>query len=307
MKKIIVVSDLRDVGLEILKLENQVNYCPEITREDLLAQICDYDALIGRSVCPIDKEIIKKGVKLKAIGVPAVGVNHIDVDYAQSQNIKIFNVPGVNSDSVAEFTIGHMVNLCRHIGKATFDTKKKIWDKNFYFGREIANKNLGIIGLGRIGSRVARIANAMKMNVYATDPYIDLDKFKEVNAEKLTLEELLAVSDIITMHVPLTQETNNMISKLQINLMRQGAYLLNLCRGEVLDEEAVADALDSGHLAAVAADVIIGEPRPGGKLIASRLLQTENFMVTPHIGAWTMEAQDRAASMVAEAIIEALK
>lgn len=306
--RVLVAAALMPEGLNLLTAEHEVDYRPKIGRDDLLARIPNYDAIIVRGTCPVDKEAIERGVNLKVIGTAGVGVNHIDVEFARKRGIKIVNAAGANADSVAELTIALMIELCRHVCRANYDVKEKgIWDKNRYLGKELAGKTLGLIGFGQIGSRVAEIARALKMNVCTYDPYVDKKRAEALQVEILPLEKVLTSSDIVSIHVPLTKETNHLISYSELKQMRRGSYLINMSRGGIVDEEALADALESGHLAGAGFDVLTDEPLPGGTVKPSRLLQHENFIITPHIGAWTIDAQKRAAITVAKRVLEGLE
>jgi len=305
--RVLVAAPLMEVGLSILKRYCEVREVGPVGRDQLLRLVSGFDAIVVRGFCRVDQQVIDCATQLKVIVTAGAGVQHIDTQYATAKGIQVFNVPGVNSDSVAELTVGLMIELVRRMHQANRDVRERaLWDKTNYLGRELAGKTLGVLGLGRVGSAVARIAYAMRMNVVAFDPYVSHEQARRAGVELVSFDELLRRSDIISIHVPLTKETFHLIAHEQITKMKPGAYLINVSRGEVVDEDALVYGLASGKLAGVATDVVADEPRPGERISPRRLFEFDNFFITPHIGAWTVEAQNRVAIAVAHKVIGAL-
>lgn len=307
MYKVLLADPLEDVGVKILESECDVTKAFDIDKSGLLKIIENYDAVLVRVNTPVDKEIIDKAKKLKVIGMPGAGLNHIDVEYAKQKNIKVLNVPGGNLDSVAELAFAHILALNRRVWPASKKVREEYsWNKYLFMGNELSGKTLGIIGLGKIGLRVAEIARAFRMKIVAFDPYVTQDALPE-DIRLMTLDELFGAADVITIHVPLTKETHHLISYDQINKMKDGAYIVNLSRGGVLDEEAAYEALKSGKLAGVGCDVLEDEPGPEEPVKQNKLFDLDNFLITPHLGAWTVEAQNRVAEIIADKMLEGLK
>ena len=229
---------------------------PEITD-----MVKDYEILVVRAETPVQKAMIDAGVKLKAIGMAGIALNHIDVEYAKSKGIAVFNVPDGSTTAVSELAIGTMLNVLRKIGNANNFVKAGNWNKTGFTGNEIKNKTVGILSLGRIGFRVAEICLAFGAKEIVTyDPYLKQEVADKIGARILPLDEVLKVADIVSIHTPLTPETKHMIGKEQLSLMKDGSFLFNLGRGGIVDEEALYDALTSGKLAGAGFDVMEQEP-----------------------------------------------
>jgi len=306
-EKVLVCDSIHDEGIEKLKqagLEVDVN--PTISQEQLRRAVSNYDALIVRSRTRVTKEIIEDGKRLKALGRAGVGLDNIDVEAAEKRGITVLNTPEAPADAVAELTIGLMISLARSIPLADRTMKEGKWIKKELMGWELKGKTLGTVGLGNIGERVARIAKAMGMRILITKrtpPPAEL--LRELEAEYIPLKDFssfLQRSDIVTVHVPLTPETHHMIGAGEIQLMKDGAFLINTSRGAIVDEEALLEALRSGKLGGAALDVYETEPPEDLALIG-----LPNVVCTAHIGAQTEEAQRTAAILIAEKIIESLK
>lgn len=305
--RILLADPLEECGIRILEEKCEVIKEYGVGRERLLEIIEGFDGMLVRANTRVDRAVIDKAVRLKVIGMPGAGLDHIDVEYAQSKGIKVVNVPGGNVDSVAELTVGLMITLLRNMWIAGYKTRTEhCWNKYLFMGRELSGKKLGIVGFGRIGRRVAEIAQVFKMSVVAYDPYIPPTGMPEA-IPLVSFEELLMEADIITLHLPLTAETYHLISTEQINIMKPGAYIINVSRGGIIDEEAVYQALKSGKLGGVAVDVMENEPPPDKPIPYSKLFELDNFVVTPHLGAWTVEAQNRVAEIVAREMLRALE
>ena len=268
---------------------------PEITD-----MVKDYEILVVRAETPVQKPMIDAGVKLKAIGMAGIGLNHIDVEYAKSKGIAVFNVPDGSTTAVSELAIGTMLNVLRKIGNANNFVKAGNWNKTGFTGNEIKNKTVGILSLGRIGFRVAEICLAFGAKEIVTyDPYLNQEVADKIGARILPLDEVLKVADIVSIHTPLTPETKHMIGKEQLSLMKDGSFLFNLGRGGIVDEEALYDALTSGKLAGAGFDVMEIEPPAKD----NKLFKLDNFSITCHIGAGTKEAQIYIADSLANQIM----
>lgn len=302
-RRVIITESMDVEGVKLLQEELDVDICFDISREDLLTRINQYDAIIVRSVTKIDEELLKLGTKLKAIGRAGNGVDNIDVTAATKRGIIVANTPESNTMSAAELSIGLMLAQARNIPWANHFIKGGNWARSQFKGVELYNKTLGIIGLGRIGSLVAARMNAFGMKVIAYDPYIADERFVRFNAEKKEkLEDLLIESDFITVHTPKTKETYGMIGENEISIMKDGVNLTNAARGGILNEAALLKGLESGKIGSLGLDVHEKEPCYG-----NLLFEFNNVVVTPHLGADTQEAQQNVGITVAKQVINALK
>ncbi len=301
--RIIITERIHEQGIQLLQRKAQVDCCFDISREELLKCIGDYDAMIVRAATKIDQEIIEAGAKLKAIGMAGIGLNHIDVAYAKNKGIAVFNVPDGSNESVAELTMALLLNLVRKVNPAVNATRyKKEWNKHGYLGSQLHGKTMGILALGKIGSRVAKFAQAFGMKVIAYDPFLDQEIARAMDVELVELDGLLVQADVVSIHAPLTKDNYHLINGDKIRKMKPGSYLINLGRGGIVDEESLYQALVQGHLAGAAVDVM--EQEPPGK---SKLFELDNFMATPHIGAGTVEAQKNIAMKIANTVISYLE
>ncbi|MCX7846351.1 MAG: phosphoglycerate dehydrogenase [Dictyoglomaceae bacterium] len=305
MESRILVSDpIAEQGIEKLKEFFYVDYKPGIPKEELLKIIKEYSGLVVRSETKVTKDIIEEGKNLKVIGRAGVGVDNIDVEYATRKGILVINAPEGNTISAAEHTFALILSLSRKIPQAFYSLKSGKWDRKSFIGHELYGKTLGLIGLGRIGSEVAKRARAFKMKVVAYDPYISMERARELEVELLNnLDDLLKVSDYVSLHLPLSSETENLIGERELNLMKPSAYLINCARGKLVDEKALYKALKEGKIAGCALDVFSKEPIDPDNL----LLTIDNVVLTPHLGASTQEAQEKVAIIVAEEIIKYFK
>jgi D-3-phosphoglycerate dehydrogenase len=284
----IVISDDLDAGaVENIRNAGEVVYKPA----NLDAELADAEVLVVRSATKVTKELLGNAPKLKAVFRAGVGLDNIDVEACKARGIKVQNTPSASTNAVAEMAVGCVIGLFRQIGRAHHSMKTGKWEKKSLMGHEVEGKTLGIIGCGRIGCAVATKAHAMGMKVisYNPPPRIDCAGVKYVE-----LDELLAQSDAITIHAAPTKETENIVNAAFIGKMKKGAYLINLARGTMVDEEALYSALKEGKLGGAALDVYKEEPY-GGKL-----LELENMIFTPHIGGSTFEAQDKIGAVIAE-------
>ncbi|MCP8308542.1 MAG: D-2-hydroxyacid dehydrogenase [archaeon] len=300
--KVLICDSFAEKGIERLSSNFDVKYLPKITSQELLDKIYDYNVVIVRGRTKITKDVIEKGENLKIIGRAGIGLDNIDLKSAESKGIKVFNTPESSTNAVAELTLGLMINIARGITKGDIGIKQSNWLKDELMGFELKGKTLGIIGMGRIGTQVARLAKAFEMKILVYDIVkLDEDILNEVGAKVVPLDELLSSSDIVTLHVTLTNETYHMIDEEELSKMKKGAYIINTSRGSVVDEKALLNTLKNGWIKGAALDVFEVEP-PG----SSELVKLHNVVTTPHIGAQTREAQDLAATLLAEKIIEAL-
>jgi len=271
------------------------------TTEEFMAALARADALIVRSATKVTRDLMERGTQLRAVGRAGVGVDNVDVATATRRGIVVANAPESTVVSAAEQTIGLILALARNIPQAHAALKQGRWERSRWSGVEVAGKTLGVVGLGRIGQQVARRALGLGMSVVAYDPFVGQDRFRDLGVEQAeTIDDLLAASDVVTLHSPLTDETRRLIDREAIARMRDGARLVNAARGALVDEEALAEAIVSGKLAGAALDVFSTEPYDGP------LLALDRVVVTPHLAASTGEAQDRAGVIVAEQIVAAL-
>ena len=292
--RIVVRETIADAGIELLR-ERGFDVVV-----DADASLDDADALIVRSATKVTAELIESAPKLRVIGRAGVGVDNVDVDAATRRGIVVANAPESNVVSAAEHTVGLLVALARNIPQAHAALREGRWERSKWGGVELADKTLGVLGFGRIGRQVARRAVGLQMKVVAYDPFVGTERFKELGVERAEFDEVLAQSDFLTLHLPLNDETRNAIGAEAIAKMRDGVRIVNAARGELLDEQALIAALESGKVAGAAIDVYAQEPYGGP------LLQAPNVVLTPHLAASTEEAQDRAGVIVAEQVAAAL-
>ncbi len=308
MFKVLITDPISEKGIEILKKEEdiQVDNEPDISYEELLEIVENYDCIITRSRTPVTKELIDRGVNLKVIGRAGVGVDNVDIEAASLRGILVVNTPGANTIGATELTICHMLNVIRNTHVAHNSMLEGRWDRKFFMGTELYGKTLGIIGLGNIGSQVAIRCKAFGMKVMAYDPYIPKEKADRLGVKLIdNLHEMLRQIDILTIHAPLTHETKNMITKKEFELMKDGAVLINCARGGIVKDEDLIWALESKKLAGVGLDVFSKEPPPYEFI--EKLKKFPNVSLSPHIGANTYESQDNVAVIVAQQVIKALR
>lgn len=304
MEKILISDPIAEQGIKKLQEYFEVDFKPGISKDELIKIIPEYSGLVVRSETKVTQEVISAGRKLKVIGRAGVGVDNIDVEYATKKGILVINAPEGNTIAAAEHTMALILSLSRRIPHAYFSLKEGKWDRKSFVGHELYGKTLGLVGLGRIGSEVAKRAKAFKMRIVAYDPYISPEKAKELEVELLSsLDELLKVADYVSLHLPLTPETENLIGERELSLMKPSSYLINCARGKLVDEGALYNALKEKRIAGAALDVFRQEPlNPDNPL-----LTLDNVVLTPHLGASTQEAQEKVAVIVAEEIIKYFK
>ncbi len=301
--KVIIAEKMDIAGIELLQKEFDVDVCIGISREDLLKKIHEYDALLVRSATLVNEELLEKGKNLKIVGRAGNGTDNIDIHEATKRGVIVANTPESNSISACELSIALMMACARDINIAEKDMKSGKWTRNSLEGVEMYNKTLGIIGLGRIGSLMATRMKAFGMKIVAYDPYISDERFSRFGAEKVSnLEDLLKVSDFITIHTPRTEETIDLINTKEIELMKDNVIIVNVARGKILNEDALYQGLKSGKIRSAGIDVHAVEPR-----FESPLYEFDNFIPTPHIGANTAEAQQNVGIAIAQQVRNGLK
>ncbi|MBM3313703.1 phosphoglycerate dehydrogenase, partial [candidate division WOR-3 bacterium] len=284
------VQMLKEAGLE-------VDERPGLPPAELVQAIPAYDAIIVRSATKVTADVINAGANLKVVGRAGVGLDNVDKKAADARGIKVVNTPAATSISVAELALGHMFACARLIPQATQSLREGKWEKKAFKGVELFGKTLGLIGSGRIGSELAKRAEAMGMNVLVYDPFLQETKYGKLTS----LAEMLPQADYISLHVPKTEQTAKMINQDAIAQMKKGVVLVNCARGGVVDEEALYEGLKSGQVGAAALDVFENEP-----LKDSKLFSLPNVIGTPHVGAQTKEGQERAGIGIAEEVRKAL-
>jgi D-3-phosphoglycerate dehydrogenase len=297
--KVLISDPLAKEGVDILKEAGfEVVEKTGMSPEELIQTVPDFDAIVVRGATKVVKEVIDAATNLKVIGRAGVGLDNVDRDAAKARNIKVLNTPAATSASVAELALGMIFALTRNVVRGTIGLRGGQWEKKALKSTEVGGKTLGIIGIGRIGTELAKRANALGMKVIAYDAFIDTSD----HAEMVPMDRLLAESDYISVHVPGGVDTKDLVSKAEFDKMKDGVYFVNCSRGGVVNEDAMYEALKSGKVKAAAADVFAAEP-PG----EHKLFELDNFIATPHIGAQTAEGQLRAGTQIAEYVRDALK
>ncbi len=296
MPRVLIADKLSPAAIEIFKQRGvDADVKTGLSKEELLKIIGDYDGLAVRSATKADKDVIAAATNLKVIGRAGIGVDNVDIPAATSKGIVVMNTPFGNSITTAEHAIAMMFALARQLPAADASTQAGKWEKNRFMGVELYAKTLGLIGAGNIGGIVADRANGLKMKVVAYDPFLSAERAVEIGVEKVELDELLARADVITLHTPLTDKTRNILSAEALTKVKKGVMIINCARGGLVDEAALRQGLDSGHIGGAAFDVFVEEPAKDNVLFGA-----ENFIATPHLGAATVEAQENVALQVAE-------
>jgi len=311
--KVIVTERIADEGIDYLKdngLEVDIKY--GVSREELLGIIGEYDAIIVRSVTKVNEELLDAAKNLKVVGRAGNGIDNIDVNACTKRGIIVVNTPESNIMAAAELAVALAFAIFRNLPQVHVAVRNKDFRRNRFIGNELDEKTAGIIGLGRIGSIVARKLKGCNMRVIAYDPYITDDRFKMLGVEKCeTLEELLKQSDLITLHTPKTSETYGMIGEKELNMCKRGVRIVNAARGGLVNEKALYSALKDGRVAAAALDVLDPEPsydkKPEEQDYTNPLLELDNVIVTPHLGASTEEANYNVGTAITKLVVGALK
>ena len=301
-KRVLIADPIAKPGLDLLKASCQVTVRPKPTPTELRRIISGYDGLIVRSGTQVTAEILAAARRLTVIGRAGTGVDNIDLDAATRHGVLVVNTPSGNAVSVAEHTLSLMLCLARHICSADASMYEGRWEKRKLMGSELRGKVLGIVGLGHIGRAVAARAWAFEMKVVAHDPLISVESVARLGVALVSLEQLLAESDYVSLHAPSTERTRGMIGARELERMKPSARLINCARGDLVDEDALVDALRAGQIAGAALDVFTSEPG-----INPALCTCPNLLLTPHLGASTEEAQAEAATQVAQQVIDVLK
>ncbi len=300
--KIMIADSLDGSAKKYLENAAEVSDFAGISPDELLTQISGFDALIVRGRTKVTKEVLETAKNLKVVGRAGVGVDNIDLTAAKSMGIKVVNSPTATTNAVAEHSLALMLSLVRKIPQGDASMKSGKWEKKILKGSELAGKTLGIIGMGRIGARVAQIAKVFEMEVLGYDPFLSAETIQERFAKAVNLDELYAHSDIISLHMPFTPDTKNLLNAESFSKMKKGTYIICAARGGIIDETALLENLESGKISGAALDVFSSEP-PG----LTSLVAHPNLVATPHLGAQTAEAQVRAAKDIAEEILNALE
>jgi D-3-phosphoglycerate dehydrogenase len=300
--KVLITDGLSDKGIAVLSAAAQVDNKPDISADDLLKVAGEYDAFVVRGRTKVTTAVFEMATKLKVVGRAGVGVDNIDLTAARGHGVTVVNAPKSTSLAVAELALGMMFCLARMIPKADTTMKQGQWIKKQLEGVELNGKALGIVGMGNIGTAIAQKAKFLGMRTMGYDPLISAEEIKKRGAEPVPLAELYGKADFITFHLPLTPESKGMVNGQAFAQMKRGVRVVDAARGGIIDETALLGALESGQVAAAALDVFATEP-PG----LTALVAHPNVVATPHIGAQTEEAQDRAAEDIASEVLAALK
>lgn len=297
--KVLISDPIAKEGVEILKNAGiETVERTGLLPDELAKVIPEFDGIIVRSATKVTKEVIEAAKNLKVIGRAGIGLDNIDRETAKSKGIKVVNTPTATSISVAELALSMMFGAARMVPQATVSTKAGKWEKKKFKGFELYSKKLGIIGIGRIGTELAKRAKALGMEVMAYDPYVKTHEYAKI----VDFDTLLKESDYISLHIPKTKETTHILNKTAFDKVKQGVVIVNCARGGVVDEDALYDAVSAGKVRVAAMDVYEVEPAKEHKLFG-----LEQVIVTPHIGAQTAEGQTRAGTQIAELVRDALK
>ena len=305
MHRILVTDDVDPEGVALLTAvkEFQVDVVPTLSPAALLERIGDYDAIVGRSATRISEEVLARGKRLKVVGRAGVGVDNVAIAKATELGIAVINAPAGNTIAVVELFFGALLGLLRQIPDAAQSMREGRWDRSKLMGSELKGRALGIIGVGRIGSEIAKRAHAFSMDVTGYDPYISDERFAALRVRRAgDLGGLLRTADIVTIHTPLNEETRGLIGAAELKLLKEGAVVVNMARGGIVDDAALLDALRSEHLRGAVLDVYATEPLPADHALRS----APNVVLMPHMGASTNEAQRNVAVDVSEAVRDAL-
>ncbi len=302
MPKVLISDKMDPKAAEIFRANGlEVDEKTGLSKEELIAIIGEYDGLAIRSSTKVTKDVLDAATNLKVVGRAGIGVDNVDIPAATARGVVVMNTPFGNSITTAEHAIALMFALARDLPEADKSTQAGKWEKNRFMGVEVTSKTLGLIGAGNIGSIVADRALGLKMKVIAYDPFLTPERAVDLGIEKVELDQLLARADFITLHTPLTDQTRNILSRENLEKTKKGVRIINCARGGLIDEAALKDLLDSGHIAGAALDVFVEEPAK-----ASPLFGTPGFISTPHLGASTSEAQVNVAIQVAEQLSDYL-
>lgn len=299
---VVIAEELSPATVEALGPDFDIRNVDGTDRPALLAALAEAHAVLIRSATQIDAEALAAAPQLKVVARAGVGLDNVDIKAATEAGVMVVNAPTSNIISAAELTIGHILSLARHIPAAHASLAAGEWKRSKYTGVELFEKTVGIIGLGRIGALIAARLQAFGVEIVAYDPYVTATRAQQLGVTLVTLDELLAQSDFVTIHMPKTPETTGMIGAAQLKAMKSSAFVINVARGGLVDEDALYDALTSGEIAGAGLDVFVSEPP-----VEKKLLSLPNIVVTPHLGASTDEAQEKAGVSVARSVRLALE
>ena len=301
--RILVADPIAEDGVERLRSAGRVDIATGLSREDLIARIGEYDALVVRSETKVTAEVFDAAKRLRVVGRAGVGVDNIDLDAATRHGVLVLNAPTGNTLAAAEHAVAMMCALARNLPAADSSMRGGRWERSKFMGFELRDKTLGLLGLGKIGFEVARIAGqGLQMRVIAHDPLVTSERAEQAGVDLVDLDTLVRESDVLSVHVPLTEQTRGVIDATRLHQMKPGARVINVARGGIVDEQALADALRDGHIAGAAVDVFTKEPLAADNPLAS----APNTVLTPHLGASTVEAQVNVAYDVADQIAAVL-
>ena len=301
--RVLITEKIHEAGPALLEARGLEVICKyDLSADELTKEIAGVDAMIVRSRIKVTRQLLASGGRLKVVGMHGIGVDHIDLAAAQELGVAVLNVPDGNIDSAAELAVSLMFAVARKVVAANNDVKSGGWNTNHFIGTQLCGKTLGIIALGKIGSRVATVCRAIGMDILVYDPYCSQEHAASLHASLTSLDELLTKADVITIHTPFTPETRHMIADEQIAKMKDGVILINAARGGVLSEQAAVRGLKCGKIGGIGLDVTEEEP-PGKDL---ELLQFDNVTITPHIGARTHEAQVNVSKLISQKIADFL-
>lgn len=297
----LVADPLAEEGLEVLRKQVEVDVRTKMKPDELVSVIGDYEAVIVRSETRITREAIEAGKKLQVIARAGVGIDNVDLEAATQRGIVVVNAPTANTMAAAEHTVAMMLALARHIPQAHANLSGGAWMRQNFVGVELRNKTLGIVGLGNVGSEVARRVQGFRMKVIAYDPFVSLEYARNLRVDLVSFEKVLTDADFITLHLPLTDQSRNLIGARELSMVKPTVRIINCARGGLIDEQALAQAIDEGRVAGAALDVFAQEPPKD-----SPLMKNPRVIVTPHLGASTAEAQTSVATDAAEQVLAVL-
>ena len=301
--RVLVAEPLSETGLAVLATAGlAADVRTDLTREQLLAAIGNYDALVVRSATKVDRELLTAGKKLRVVGRAGVGLDNVDVKAATERGILVVNAPSGNVVSAAEHAVALLLAMLRKVPEAQGSLKSGEWKRTRFVGTELQGKTVGLVGLGQVGARVAARLRGWHVTLLAYDPYVTPERASELGVKTASLDELLSKADVVSLHTPVTPETTGLLNAARFAQMKKGAFLVNCARGALVDDAALVAALDSGHLAGAALDVFAVEPPKDFSL-----MKHPKIVCTPHLGASTVEAQDRVAVETVEMLAEALE
>ena len=299
--RVVVAEAIADAGIDCLASSYDVVDAVRMSRDELMGHMGDAAAIIVRSATQVDREMIESAPGLSVVGRAGIGVDNIDLDAATEHGVMVVNAPNANTISAAEHTMALLLAQARRVPEADRSLREGRWDRKKFSGIELHGKTLGVLGLGKVGTLVAQRASSFGMRIVAFDPYVSTERARRLGIEMLTLDEVFAVADMLTIHLPRTPQTENLINAASIAKMRDGVRIVNVARGGIVSEQDLAEAVRSGKVGGAAVDVFDTEPAT-----ESPLFDVPQITVTPHLGASTVEAQDKAGIAVAQAVSDAL-